>query len=250
MATLKGVAISFNIKLSNPMRKFFLLFTMINLILAQSGITFAQPEGIDSQRNLREMQTGGMWRSYDNRFKGIEGSPLLFSKYVPGNIVFVSGKSFLIDSINIDLYTDELLVKRGNTEFVVDKGLVKGFKVTDKQDSIHFVKMSEGEGDKYFILLMVAGEMNLYERKIKAISEPTNSGAYSSGRTYSKFIDSEKYYLKTKRGGLVELKNRKTLYTLFPGNESEIDRFIKENHLSFKALSNLKRLTLFLSTLP
>ncbi len=66
------------------MRKIFQLF----LVLLSASSTYAQLQGADSQANLSSLSGGGgMFRSFDNRVKGVEGSPLLFEKYLSGKIM-------------------------------------------------------------------------------------------------------------------------------------------------------------------
>lgn len=211
-------------------------------------LSFAQTEGYEAQRNMNFLMSGGMWRSYDLRFKGIEGNPLLFNDFKPGTITLNGGQQYRLDSINLDIYSNELLVKRNGTDIVVMKTKVQEFRLVAILDSLHFIKLKDKSGHESFYQLVYSDQYSLLRRPIKSISEQTNSGAYSNGRTYSRFIESEKFFL-TGEDIILELRNKKELLSHFPKYKSELNLFIKKNSIGFKRQDQLVLLAKYISSL-
>lgn len=180
-----------------------------------------------------------MFRSFDNRFKGMDGSPLLFAKYLPGIITMTGGKTVKHDQVNFDAYANELLVMRNGVETVVAKSMITGFLLMHNFDSLNFVIVRDGEG-KVFMREVVIAEIGLFEKSYKSVKQPNNTGAYSSGNTYGEFIDEKDYYWKAMDNDVAHLiKNKKMFLADFSEIEKELSAYLKENKVSFKKEEDL-----------
>lgn len=208
--------------------------------------TFAQVQGADALSNISDLTSGSsMFRSFDNRFKGVVGTPLYLDVYKRGLIQSVSGKWFENDSVNYDAFNDDLLVKRLGAEAIVAKGMVTSFVLIDK-DSIHFVRKEFPEGKPTFLRVIVDDHMKLLAREVKLISEPTNSGAYSSGRNHREF-ESKTVYIVESASGFTEIKTKKDVASIAPDRQSEVEAFIKKEKINIKKEQDLCNLVLYLN---
>lgn len=227
------------------MRKIFPLF----LVLFSTSSTYAQLQGADSQANINSLSGGeGMFRSFDNRFKGVEGSPLLFEKYLSGKILLASGSSVGQKKINYDAYTQELIIEKESKEFLIDSRLVKEFHLYKDGDTLFFEKFTNEKGKVVFYQNLGNGKINLYKLYSKTVQQPTNSGAYSSGKTYSQFEPSNTFYFQTSSGASQVIKNKKSVVALFPSQKENIETFIKDNTINFKEEADLIKLFSYINS--
>lgn len=209
----------------------------------------SQIEGQDAQGNVIDLAGGSMFRSFDNRFKGIEGYPTLFKFYSPGQITMTTGKKVSYDSVNIDIYSSDLLVKRDKSESVFNRKLVKEFTMETEESTMTFVKIKNNEGDDVYYQFLAGVKLKLFKHSYKIIAGPTHSGAYSSGRTNSIFVENSKVYIQQNDGAMIELKNKKTLFSQFPDKEAEISQFIKDRDISLKNEDEAVRLIEYINTI-
>ena len=211
------------------MKRFLLVILVLSFVDSR-----AQVEGQDAQGNVTDLAAGSMFRSFDNRFRGIDGYPTLVKSYCRGEVFMINGKTVKYDSINLDVYSNDLLVKRDRSEAVFNRALAKGFSMEVGESALVFTKVKDSDGLEFFCQILADGKNKLLKHTSKTISGPTNTGAYSSGRFNSEFIEKSKLYLKKESGELVELKNKKLLVAQFPDHEEKISAFIKNNRLGMK----------------
>ena len=210
-----------------------ILLSLLFVLIFANG--YSQVEGQDAQGNVTDMASGSMFRSFDNRFRGIEGFPTLYRSYSPGQITLITGKKVSYDSINLDIYSSDLLVKRNNAESVFNRALTKEFTMeSEDEGTMTFIKLKGIEGDESYFRLLASGRVKLLKHSYKTIAGPTNSGAYSTGRTHSIFVEKSKVYVQKDSGEMFELKNKKILLAQFPEKEDEIAQFIKDNKVNLK----------------
>jgi hypothetical protein len=213
---------------------------LVLCLLFFSYTLHAQVEGSDGFSNMESIGSGNsMFRSFDNRFKGIVGQPLLYEKYLPGRIYMTSGRVVDHPRVNFDAYTNDLLVKRDNAEVVVNKNMVKKFSILFDEDSVHFEKLQVmGRADFYQPL--AKGAFSLYQRTAKIIRGPTNTGAYSSGTNHSEFNAIVRYYWRDASGVLYEIKNKKAFVDDFKGKSKfNIEAYLKRNKTNFRDAEHL-----------
>ena len=79
-------------------------------VMAMSGYAQAT-NGAAAQQNLEEVVDGIAFRSFDNRYEGTKGSPMLFEQFQKANIELRDGKVFKNIYVNIDFYQNKVFVK-------------------------------------------------------------------------------------------------------------------------------------------
>jgi len=217
----------------NSMRCFILL-----LLLCTTYFT-TQAQDADAQSNLQNLASGNsMFRSFDNRYKGIVGSPTLLEQYVPGRINFLSGQVVDYPKMNYDIVMGELLVIRNGAEMVVNKGSVVSFTL----DSIEFRKQRLLTGEE-FVQVLVSGKSQLLMKTEKVVKAPTNTGAYSPGQTYSELDVEKKYFWQAPDGSVFEIKNKKTLLSDVKNSTGfDLEPFVKGHKLTVKDPLHLEQI--------
>jgi hypothetical protein len=160
-----------------------------------------------------------------------------------------TGKKVNYDSVNIDIYSNDVLVKRSNAVSVFNRALVKEFSMEGKVRTLSFIKLKNAAGEDVFYQHLAGGKVKLLKHSYKTIAGPTNSGAYSSGRTHSIFEEKSKDYIQKETGELFELKNKKNLLSHFPGKEEAISQFMKSNQINLSNENETADLVEFINTL-
>ena len=211
------------------------------ILLLLFGITHftAQSQDADAQSNLQNLASGSsMFRSFDNRYKGIVGSPTLLELYVPGRINFLSGQVVDYPKMNYDIVMGDLLVIRNGAEMVVNKESVISFTL----DSIEFRKQRLLVGVE-FVQVLVSGKSHLLMKTEKVVKAPTNTGAYSPGNTDGELDVEKKYFWQAPDGSVFEIKNKKTMLSEVKNSTGvDLKPFVKGHKLTVKNPLHLEQI--------
>jgi hypothetical protein len=211
-------------------------------LVVVSSAAFGQIQGADGVANVSNLSSGDMFRTFDNRYKGLEGFPTVFETPLPGVIYLKNGETMLYQKVNYDVLSNEVLVVRNSIEMVVKNHLVTKFSLIYDEDSINFIKVVLPTGTR-FVEQLIKGELNLYKVSVKAVQAPTNSGAYSSGSLTSKITEEIVYYWSYGDRPLEEITSKKKLLNdLEAATGKDFADFTKENKISLKQDNHLKKL--------
>jgi hypothetical protein len=227
--------------------------TSITLLIACYILTWsqnlsAQSNTPDSFNNLQSLSAGtSMFRTFDNRYKGMKGTPMLLENYVPARIIMLSGMKVKHDKVNFDSYNNELMVIQNGIESVVSMTLVSHFILEPTSaDSVFFEKVQDIDGRIRFFQRIYSGRnLSFVKKHFKELVEPNNTGAYSAGRQYAELVPEETYFLKIGKE-LKVFKNKKTFLQQLPGNQESAEQFIKSEKVDFKNDQSIMRLVEFL----
>lgn len=205
------------------------------LLFGITGLT-VQAQDAFAQSNLQSLASGNsMFRSFDNRYKGVLGFPTLLEQYAPGRINFVSGKIVDFPQVNYDIVSDELLVMRNSSEMVLNKHTVLSFIL----DSVEFKKVKLLSGET-FAQILVSGKSQLFWKPEKVVKAPTNTGAYSPGNNHSELEAVNKYFWQAPDGSVFEIKNKKNLVSDIKNSSGvDLESFVKVNKLNIKNPAHL-----------
>lgn len=194
-------------------------------------------------------QGNTVFRTFDDRYKGVKGGITLLENYVPGMVIMSNSQYFKHDKVNYDALNDQLVVIQDGKEAGVNIVMVKNFVLTTKDDSLHFTKLL-GPDNKmgYFQKLNDGKKVILYKKVYKKLIEPDYRGAYSQGRDYAEFVTEQKYLFIHE--GLTrpqELKNKKLFSDDFPEYKDKLDAYIKQQKIDFKKEEDVKQLFKYLN---
>lgn len=216
-------------------------------------------QGVETQTNLSQLGATNdptqVVRMFDDRYKGVKGSPFYWDYYVSGKINFKDGKIYSVKAMNFNSLEDEVVVKtEGDSRLVVlNKKSVVSFDVDSFSclDSFcHFVKIDSIGMPAGYYAVLVDKRIKVICKLSKTILKADFKGAYSSSQTYDRIVDEERYYFKNKQGFLIEFKrSQKSISSLLPEKSKVISNFIKENHLNPKSNSSLNKIFDFIDML-
>lgn len=186
-----------------------------------------------------------------HKYEKAVGSPYLDEKF---NLANISGVQDLVlvrynaesDEMDIDngeqkLYT---LPKSDEYNTITFRNGLYTFKLRDYIDS----KGKPARG--YLIEKFSNNGVALYRKErviFMAGKEAINS--YTTDTPPKLNRAREEFYLETKDGKIAEFPNKKGLLSMFSGNKSEIEKFLKDNKIGFSKESDLIAITKFISNL-
>jgi hypothetical protein len=218
------------------------------LFAAGMTTTHAQMTPSESQMNLQAVTGGNIFRTFDNRYRGVKGGVMLTETFLPGKVFMAQGQRFALDKMSYDAFNDELVVLRDNQEMAVTTTKVTGFVLNNGADTLHFDRVLRPDGKMgFFQRLNASGVIRLYKRSYKILREPDNKGAYNAGKDYAEFIPESKYFIQEKDQTFKEFKTKKSFLQLFPENKNALESFIKQEKIDFKRDEDLVRLIDYLS---
>jgi hypothetical protein len=215
-------------------------FVAIVLFFIAAMPLHAQVNSLEAQNNVNMLGAGSYTaRTFDNRYKGVQGSVTLLPDFTAGKIHMTDKRIVTYPKINFDAHANELIMTRGGSEYVIHKQLVDRFSIYTGTDSLHFKKIEAEDGKPLYFQVLVPGGIQLVKKNIKIFKQANYQGAYSAGREYDEFIDDEKYYVAA-AGKLTEFKNKKSLQQVVPAEYAdETDQYIKKNNLNLKEEQHL-----------
>lgn len=203
--------------------------TMVALsVMAMSGYAQAT-NGAAAEQNLEEIGDGIAFRSFDNRYEGTKGSPMLFEQFQKASIELSDGKAFENVYVNIDFYQNKVFVNR--TSQVIEPNVAVS-KVEFADSKKIFVSGKDlGDSGIFMAELLSSGDVNLYAVRGKKFLKASYTGAYSANKPYDEFIDKTSYYVQKKEGQLMPFKaKKKSLLEYVPMSKKELsDYLLKEN---------------------
>ncbi len=162
----------------------------------------------------------GAVQTFDERYEGVKGSPLLFEQWAPGRVTLRDGKVFASVELKYDLYRDEIVVKHPYDHAVIpDKHTIARFSLHTEpsDDSSHFVLIDYLPNYRKFPLnhfaqvlygsLSNPATSTLLAVHNKKLIKASYEGAYSANRPYDEFSEiMTSYYLIKPDGRSYRLK--------------------------------------------
>ena len=159
-------------------------------------------------------------QTFDERYEGIKGSPLLLDQWTPGRVVLRDGKVYANVELKYDLYRDEIVVKHPYDHAVIpDKPTIARFSmwVESSNDSSHFVLVNYLPNYRKFppnhFAQVLYGSLTdpttstLLAVHNKKLIKASYEGAYSANRPYDEFSEvMTAYYLVKPDGRSYRLK--------------------------------------------
>jgi hypothetical protein len=218
---------------------------LASLITICTAAQTSEISSFDQESTIKSMANGRMFQSFDNRFKGLEGSPTLFGEYVPGKIILSDGQVFRHSKMNYDAYNSDLLVIKDGKEMVVSIRNVKDFVLmtSDEEDSLIFTRLLTDENKLgFYEVLAKQKNATLFKKHYKILREPTYTGAYSPGQHHSELLDAKKIMMRCTGKQLAELKTKKQLYEYLPEFKSVLQEYVRKEKIDLSDEADLIKL--------
>lgn len=226
------------------MKKFIFSLTLgLFAVCAQAqgvgAFTYLESKNIDIQQ--QEAFSG----LTEDEFNNIQGSPyaseVFFSGSVYQNDKLVSRNLLL----RYNAYSDEVEIKNG--EGKGDYGAM--FKNSEtyakiREDVYIFVEKDGSSNNGHYFNIVTAGEFfDLYKRTVATFRVPYKGKTSYDTDKPGKFIQTETYYLVSKRGTFYELPTRKSkILKVMSTKEKELKSYIKKNKLDISKEMDLSKL--------
>ncbi len=190
-----------------------------------------------------------------SQYPDIKGSPYLNDHWQEADILLKSGQQFNKVKINLNLYTQELIIlTQTGREVLVQEGVVHSFIVSDSDANgnlsarqfITGLKGPEKDSEKGFFEGITDGRASLLRLTKKKIAN--NNSALSPGDN-KEFQDAETYYIWFNNELKPCGKNADFYVQLFNDQREKIKGYINSNGLKLKRPEDIQRLVEFYNTL-
>lgn len=181
----------------------------------------------------------------DNSYADVEGTPFLYGDFVVGKVKLNNGK-YYEGELRYDNY-------KRNLEFKNETGDVYEVLTPEKINSVALGDVTlkhvliGGEGG--FFRQLVGGGYSLLALDEAEYQDPKPARPYVEAKPARFVKKSPVYYLYSDVDGLVELKNRKSLASVYPEKVKEISNFVKKEKIKFSSHEDLAKLVDYLNRL-
>lgn len=222
---------------------FILFFIAVNSILGQESASTSGDE-LETFRLVNQGDaSAGQIMTFDKSTRSVEGSPFLHDEWILGSVFTNSGGTFEDVDLRYNVYRDYLSYRKQGLEYILSPDRVAAFemKVSSGAKPLRFERrVYEGRNPQYYQIVFDGQSVDLVQRYSKKfLRGRANTDGYSAGRNKDRFID-ESDLLLARDGKLEDLKkNRRGVLKKAGSHRKELQRFVKQNGLSYKKTSDL-----------
>lgn len=170
----------------------------------------------------------------------VEGSELLYEKWLPANIQSVNGKVYQGVMVKYNLLEDvAYFLGKGDVTMIFSTP-IKQFTIEDKENNVSrtfrtgFPNFNGYNGNTFYEVL-VDGKVILLKKHLKKITE---NRAYNSATTVKKIADNISYFMFA-NGVLVALKRDPKFFQSFPGNTASTETILNQKSTNLKKEEDL-----------
>jgi hypothetical protein len=174
-------------------------------------------------------------RAYNEKFAGdVAGSPLLFSNWLPGEVVLDNGEKYLVEKINFDALAQKFLYMHHDTMFEVGDNVQK-ITIHDNSNSDNSVMVFRDDIDPEsvnFVQMLDSGKVTIFEH----IDKKPEGENYTNGivSTTRKFVVHKTVYALANKLATPIKFDASSLEELTADKADEMNSFIKQNRLKVK----------------
>jgi|GEM_PF-4972090 len=226
---------------------FLSIYFLCNIAFSQSALV--------EQENLKKV--GENWFSgsvitFDNRYKGTLGSPLLFEEWCNGTITLKSDTTIVDISLKFNVQEGKIYRKtKGNKANLILNSRVKSFTLDQKNFTAIDLVTENGNVLQGYAESLSIGKHNLIAMPTCRIRPADDNNAYGTGRQYDEYIHDELLYLYA--GGTntaIKVKpSKKFFLEVMRDKEVEIKKYFKYQKPYLKERNELIRLVNFYNQL-
>lgn len=201
--------------------------TIYTMLLVSGLLAYSQNQGV--------MQAGALTiqdlldpsysnvATYEQKYSRIDGSPYLDEEWSTGAVTLKDGQNFNNLLLKLDLYQDNLIVKKDGEESIIAKKLIKDMMISGRRfynDSrVGYVEILAGEIGKY----------SLVQKTNFEIKDAKPATGYNAGDTKPKFEKDEKLMVLAPDRELLDLPNSKKKRISFLRNLNSESRIAEYN---------------------
>ena len=218
------------------------------------NISFSQSALVE-QENLKKV--GENWFSgsvitFDNRYKGTLGSPLLLKDWSKGSITLKSDTTIVDVSLRYNVLEGKIYRQtKGEKANLILNSRVKSFTLSEKNFIVINLTSTNGDALQGYAESLSTGILNLLAIPTCRIRPSDSNNAYGTGRQYDEYIHNEQLYINAS-GTSIALKvkaSKKFFLELMQDKEAEIKKYFKYQKPYLKERTELIRLVNFYNQL-
>jgi len=222
-----------------------------------SAQNISVPEDYEAKENLRElgsMDGTGNVQTFDNRYKGVKGTPYVFEEFHPGEVYLKTKNKVAVQDLNYNCFENEIVYMDPATKVIrlMNRFQVDLFTIRDGDRVLTFVPVKLGDDEQtIFAEVLYNKGSDVYKVYGKEWLKANYEGGYSADRRYDEFVDKyDLYFIKEGENMLYKAKkSKKQVIAAFPDHEKEISSYIKSNKLDLKEDSSLVKLLVYYDSL-
>jgi hypothetical protein len=169
------------------------------------------------------------------RYNDVKGSPYLNPEFTPGTVVLLNGKQFDNASLQVDLYSKNIIAEDENGKHIaLNKALYNSFIITHEGEQLLYKKVNIEEPQEFFIVLFENEDFILFKDLYVTFREGVNKGLTT---VEPKFIKRNDYYLVKKASDYIskiKLKENDLQNKLPRSISKAFVSHVKKKKLAFK----------------
>lgn len=186
----------------------------------------------EARENLRELGSTsgtGTIQTFDNRYKGVKGTPFAFEKWYEGEIFMKAKKRVKFPNLNYNVFDNIIAYKEmeSNAIFEVNRGLVDFF-IIYGPDTMRFEPLEiERKQESIFAEILHKGKVRLYMAYEKEFLKANYEGGYSADREFDEFVDKVSYYVRFEGSDeAIKLRTSRRMSKQFPDHNKEMRNYL------------------------
>ena len=212
----------------------------IKRLMIVVGVVFTSHTLLHGQNDLINLYleaSGDYARIYNGELEPIysslffENDPYYISSdYALGDIEY-RGNYYPNQNLRLDLYAGNLIILTPDNKLgvIIDPNHLGYARIHD-HTIIYHVPSSENELKRGYYLKLYGGKELMLLCRINCMSETV------TGQVKKRFSQTCRYFI-VKDGEYYQVKNKKSFTKLFPAYKRQINRYVKENKLSFSVIN-------------
>jgi hypothetical protein len=220
----------------------FLPFALHGWMIAVVVLTSSPANGqVGDTRPDMDIIFNDLTRMYNRDVRknltNVEGSPLYVTDHFSGDVTLFDGKKYRNLTLNINLYTNEVIYfNQAGQPVVLQEGLIKEVTVRgeNKTDVIFragYVPVDEHDGNTFY-QVVEEGKITLLKLFQLSIVEGTEFDKRKS-------FERREYYYLLVNGRPTKVKNKNACLELFGNDREAMEAYIKTNKLGFRTEEDL-----------
>lgn len=171
---------------------------------------FAQRSAIDNQQVVNAAgsaysPSGNVMRTYDNRFRGIEGSPYLMNDWKDAIVISEDGSMFRDLQVRYNIETDDVvLASHDGGPLLLPREKIAEFVLQDGHEFFRFVAITNPvvpEERAMFCQLLEDGPVQVYVRRRKYFVPGSNTLAFGHQDHGQYKFHKDRFYLRNRDTG-------------------------------------------------
>lgn len=172
-------------------------------------------------------------RSFDNRYRGVQGSPYLWDDYRDALIINAKGDSIQGLKVRLNLVGPyvEINALKGIHGKVTYNNL-QSLTITNLSGQIEYLKTGIIDNELVLLEVIYEGDLKFYRLLKKGFQKADYRGAYSAEKPFDEYVDQFAFYVKDKSDQFQKVKLKaKSLAKILPSHKDVILQYFRKKEI-------------------